>query len=158
MQRQADTTEAVESAQPPRFTTEFITISNISEGEIAHYDAMLVPTGDQSMVVEWFYNGKVLEASHRYRTVYSFGTVVLEIIGTKIEDSGTYTCRATNKCGTAELSTHLTCVERIAGQPPKFTSQIQSLSGLKDGQSAHFECTLVPVNDPKLKVEVMLLF
>lgn len=153
MQRQVDSTEAVENAQPPRFTTEFITISNIAEGEIAHYDAMLVPTGDQSMVVEWFKDGKLLEAGHRYRTVYSFGMVVLEIIGTKIEDSGTYTCRATNKCGTAELSTHLTCVERIAGQPPKFTTQIQNLTGLKDGQSAHFECTLVPVNDPKLKVE-----
>lgn len=153
LQKQTDTTEAIESAQPPRFTTEFITISNIAEGEIAHYDAMLVPTGDQSMVVEWFFNGKVLEASHRYRTVYSFGMVVLEIIGTKIEDSGTYSCKATNKYGTAEISTHLTCVERIAGQPPKFTTHIQNLAGLKDGQSAHFECTLVPVNDPELKVE-----
>lgn len=29
----------------------------------------------------------------------------------------------------------------------------QSLEGLKDGDSAHFECTLTPVNDPELKVE-----
>lgn len=29
----------------------------------------------------------------------------------------------------------------------------QSLEGLKDGESAHFECTLVPVGDPLLKVE-----
>lgn len=145
--------EQSESGQAPRFTTEFITIANIAEGQIAHYDAMLIPTGDQSMVIEWFYNGQVLEASHRFKTVYAFGMVVLEIIGTKIEDSGCYSVRATNKYGTAEISTHLTCVERLAGQPPKFTTQIQNLTGLKDGQSAHFECTLVPVNDPELKVE-----
>ena len=30
---------------------------------------------------------------------------------------------------------------------------LQSISGLKDGDSAHFECTLVPVNDQNLKVE-----
>lgn len=42
------------------------------------------------------------------------------------------------------------------GQKPQFTSQIQSLEGLKDGQSAHFECTLVPVGDPNLKVEWFL--
>lgn len=118
--------------------------------------------------------------------------VVLEILGTKVEDSGTYTCRATNKWGRAEISVNLECVERIGGQKPQFTTQLkvcskiynfflrslpkqrqpqtykyeyiciitnlqqchfQSLAGLKDGDSAHFECTLVPVNDQKLKVE-----
>lgn len=142
-----------EEGQAPQFTSEFIPLQNISEGEIAHFEASLIPTGDQSMVIEWFYNGKVLDASHRVRTVYAFGMVVLEILGTKIEDSGVYTCRATNKWGQAEISVDLGCVERSAGQPPKFTSQIQSLAGLKDGQSAHFECTLIPVTDPELKVE-----
>lgn len=147
-----DSIATPEIGQAPRFTTEFAN-KTIGEGEIAHFDASLIPLGDQSMKVEFFYNGKVLEASHRFKTVYSFGLVVVEIIGTKIEDSGTYTCRATNSYGTAETVTQLTCVERIAGEPPKFTSQIQSLVGLKDGQSAHFECTLTPVNDPELKVE-----
>lgn len=142
-----------ESGQAPCFTSEFVTIQSISEGEIAHYEATLLPTGDQTMRIEWFYNGKVLDASHRYRTVYAFGMVVLEILGTKIEDSGTYTCRATNNWGQAEISTTLGCIERLSGQPPRFTSHIQNLAGLKDGQSAHFECTLVPVNDPDLKVE-----
>lgn len=138
-----DTNPSAETGQAPRFTTEFVN-ATIGEGEIAHFDASLIPLGDQSMKVEFFYNGKVLEASHRFKTVYSFGLVVLEIIGTKIEDTGEYICRATNNYGTAETKTQLTCVERLAGQPPKFTSQIQSLTGLKDGQSAHFECTLTP--------------
>ncbi|KMY97015.1 uncharacterized protein Dsimw501_GD13415, isoform H [Drosophila simulans] len=138
---------------PPRFTTEFVNIADIGEGELAHFEANLIPVGDQSMVIEWFYNGKVLEASHRVRTIYAFGTVALEVLGTKIEDTGTYTCRATNKHGTAEISCNLECVDKPRGQKPRFTSHIQPLEGLKDGQSAHFECTLIPVNDPDLKVE-----
>ena len=53
----------------------------------------------------------------------------------------------------AEISVTLECVDMSSGQKPEFTSQIQSLEGLKDGQSAHFECTLVPIGDPDLKVE-----
>uniref|UniRef100_A0A182WJ15 Ig-like domain-containing protein n=1 Tax=Anopheles minimus TaxID=112268 RepID=A0A182WJ15_9DIPT len=142
-----------DAGHAPRFTSEFVTLKNVGEGEIAHFDATLIPTGDQSMTIEWLYNGKQLEASHRVRTVYAFGMVVLEILGTKIEDSGSYTCRATNRWGTAEISVDLECVDKSAGQKPRFTTQLQSLEGLKDGQSAHFECTLVPVNDPDLKVE-----
>lgn len=78
--------------------------------------------------------------------------VMLEILGTKIEDSGSYSCVATNKWGRAEISVDLECVDKSKGQKPQFTSQIQSLDGLKDGQSAHFECTLLPVGDPNLKV------
>lgn len=59
-------------------------LSNIEEGEIAHFEAMLTPVGDQSMRVEWFFNGEPLKASHRVRTVYAFGMVVLEILGTKV--------------------------------------------------------------------------
>uniref|UniRef100_A0A182TG18 Ig-like domain-containing protein n=1 Tax=Anopheles melas TaxID=34690 RepID=A0A182TG18_9DIPT len=142
-----------DAGHAPRFTSEFVKLTNVGEGEIAHFDATLIPTGDQSMTIEWLYNGKQLEASHRVRTVYAFGMVVLEILGTKIEDSGSYTCRATNRWGTAEISVDLECVDKSAGQKPRFTTQLQSLEGLKDGQSAHFECTLVPVNDPDLKVE-----
>lgn len=142
-----------EEGQAPRFTSEFTSVTNIIEGEIAHFEATLVPTGDQSMIVEWFHDGKQIEASHRIRTVYAFGMVILEILGTKIVDSGVYTCRATNKYGQAEQTVNLGCVDKSAGQPPKFTTQITNLEGLKDGQSAHFECTLEPVGDPDMKVE-----
>ncbi|CAH2104070.1 unnamed protein product [Euphydryas editha] len=142
-----------DTGRPPEFVTVFQDITDISEGQIAHYEASLIPTGDQSMVIEWFYNGKAIEASHRIRTVYAFGMVVLEILGTKTSDSGVYSCRATNKWGQAEISVKLECVDKSKGQKPKFTTHIQSIEGLKDGQSAHFECTVIPVDDPDMKIE-----
>lgn len=142
-----------DTGRPPEFITVFEDITDISEGQIAHYEASLIPTGDQSMVIEWFYNGKTIEASHRIRTVYAFGMVVLEILGTKTSDSGVYSCRATNKWGQTEISVKLECIDNSKGQKPKFTTHIQNIEGLKDGQSAHFECTVVPVDDPDMKIE-----
>ena len=78
---------------------------------------------------------------------------MLEILGTKIEDSGVYTCRATNKWGQDEISVNLECVDKSKGQKPRFTTHIQNIDNLKEGQAAHFECTLVPVGDPNMKVE-----
>lgn len=142
-----------EEGHAPVFTSEFVHLTNLSEGEIAHFEAGLTPIGDQTMTVEWHYNGKTISASHRFRTVHAFGMVVLEVLGTKIEDSGTYTCIAINKWGKAEQSVTLECVDKSKGQKPKFTTQIKDIVGLKDGQSAHFECTVVPTNDPNLKIE-----
>lgn len=153
LKKPEDKTDDADTGRPPEFTSVFQDLLDINEGQIAHYEASLIPTGDQSMVIEWFYNGKVIEASHRIRTVYAFGMVVLEILGTKTTDSGVYSCRATNRWGRAEISVKLECVDKSKGRAPKFTTQIQSVEGLKDGQSAHFECTLIPVDDPDMIVE-----
>ena len=37
-------------------------------------------------------------------------------------------------------------------RPPKFKTQIKDLM-LKENDSAHFECKLVPLGDPTMKVE-----
>ena len=37
--------------------------------------------------------------------------------------------------------------------PPKFKSPIRPLLNLAENQSAHFECRLVPVGDPDMKVD-----
>lgn len=153
LRKQPGASAESEAGQAPAFTSQSENLTNLAEGELAHFDATLTPTGDETMVVEWFFNEKAIEASHRIRTVHAFGTVLLEVLGTKVEDSGTYTCRATNKWGKAEISLTLECIDKSLGQKPRFTTQIQSLEGLKDNQSAHFECTLIPVGDPNMVVE-----
>lgn len=37
-------------------------------------------------------------------------------------------------------------------EPPKFITQIKDITTLKEGQSAHFEARLTPVNDANLVV------
>jgi len=54
-------------------------------------------------------------------------------------------------------------LENASGQPigfasspvleaPKFTTQLVDITNLKEGQSAHFEARVIPVNDPNLVV------
>lgn len=46
-------------------------------------------------------------------------------------------------------------VEETTTQAPVFTSSMKSIE-VKEGQRAHFECRIIPVSDPTLKVEWML--
>jgi hypothetical protein len=38
-------------------------------------------------------------------------------------------------------------------QRPVFTQPLQNIDAIAEGQTAHFECRLIPVGDPTLKVE-----
>lgn len=40
-------------------------------------------------------------------------------------------------------------------EPPRFITQFADIKQLKEGQSAHFEARLVPVNDPNLVVSLL---
>lgn len=39
-------------------------------------------------------------------------------------------------------------------EAPKFVTQLSDITQLKEGQSAHFEARLTPVNDPNLTVNL----
>jgi len=53
-------------------------------------------------------NIKILNfPGHRFRTTYDFGFAALDILSVYPEDSGEYTCKATNKLGTATSSIKL---------------------------------------------------
>lgn len=38
-------------------------------------------------------------------------------------------------------------------QRPVFTQPLQNIDAIAEGQTAHFECRLIPVGDPTLKIE-----
>ena len=142
-----------EQVEPPKITLISKNTTDLREGDSAHIEASLTPINDSSMVIEWFFNEEPLQASNRIHTIYSFGYIILEIFNTRTEDSGTYTCVATNDCGTDRITFQLECSETERGERPHFVSQMDSISGLNEGQSAHFECRLEPIGDPTLKIE-----
>lgn len=55
--------EAEESVDAPTFKAGIKEQLNIREGGFAHFEARLEPVGDSSMRVEWFKDGRPIEAS-----------------------------------------------------------------------------------------------
>lgn len=114
--------------QAPVFTLPVRDI-RVAENQAAHFEARLIPVGDPKLKVEWLRNGVPLEAcksqlislilsalaqtivfffiANRLTTMHDFGYVALNMKYVNPEDSGTYTCRATNELGQAVTSATL---------------------------------------------------
>lgn len=169
----------------PRFLTQPKSLTNMREGQHAHFECKIEPVTDPNLKVEWFKNGRPITVGHRFRPIHDFGYVALDIIDLIAEDSGTYTCRAVNLIGTDETSCTLVCrsseqiitltqneagleqihhledksryrrmeeIEETTKQAPIFTTSLKNIE-IREGQRAHFECRLIPVSDPTMKVE-----
>lgn len=104
-QRREDVDIAINQA--PRFITQLNGPSKLVEGQSAHYECRIEPYPDPNMRVEWYFNGKVLQSGHRYRTAYDFGFAALDILQVYGEDSGEYTCKVINNLGQATSSIKL---------------------------------------------------
>ena len=99
--------EDVVVKEKPSFTVQLNGPKNLVEGQSAHYECRIEPYPDSNMKVEWFHNDKPLSTGHRYRTACDFGFAALDVLSVYAEDSGTYTCKATNKLGSATSSINL---------------------------------------------------
>ena len=129
----------------PRFTVPISDISDLREGENAHFEARLIPTDDPTLTVEWFWKGKPLKAGSRIRTFCDFGFVILEVSPVYPEDSGEYQCRAKNVLGEAVTTATLNCSGKrniiMDSQLPKgmegAMDKIANLEGL--GRMRHAE-------------------
>ncbi len=76
----------------------------LMENQSAHFEARLIPVSDPKLKVEWFKNGVALQDASRISTLNDFGFVALDLKYVYPEDSGTYSCRATNELGEAVTS------------------------------------------------------
>uniref|UniRef100_A0A915LAH8 Ig-like domain-containing protein n=1 Tax=Romanomermis culicivorax TaxID=13658 RepID=A0A915LAH8_ROMCU len=155
----------------PNFSSEFRNLETY-EGKPVRFEAKLSPANDPQMKLEWFFNGNPLQMGNRIKTGYNFGFVTLDIIQCSPQDSGSYTCRATNSLGVAETNGVLFCQGVSAVAPgsqwadqnewgsdevavhnaPKFVSPLQNQEVDERGR-CFFEARVIPRNDPHLQVE-----
>ena len=101
--------EDMEPLVAPHFLNNPRSLDNLIEGQNAHFEAKLTPIADPNLRVEWFKDGQPVTIGHRFRPIHDFGYVALDIVGLISEDTGSYTCRATNNVGTAEARVSLHC-------------------------------------------------
>ncbi|KAL3105626.1 hypothetical protein niasHT_021729 [Heterodera trifolii] len=157
--------------------------NEFQEGDPIHLEGQIEPTNDNKLVVEWFFDGQPLPNGHRFRKVHDFGYVSLDILYAFDADSGEYKCVASNELGQAESNVQLQIApkgslftdpqheqswQRIqeleapkeaapeeeppAPEAPAFAGQLPSLERV-EGQPAHFETRVTPINDNKLQVQ-----
>ena len=101
---------------------------NIREGGFAHFEARLEPMGDHTMTVDWFKDGRPVDASSRITSFFNFGYVALTIKQVASHDSGVYTCVARNAKGQAQTEAKLTTVSKTEGDAQSKTwSSIQKV-------------------------------
>jgi titin len=89
----------------------------VDEGASAHFETRISPTDDVDMKVEWFVNGRPLQAGHRVKQINDFGFLALDILYTRLEDFGNVTVRVHNSLGVDETSTQLTQLGKLCPSP-----------------------------------------
>jgi len=94
--------------QPPHFITQ-IQSTTVDEGEPVRFECRVEPKEDPNLHIEWYRNGKLIPAGHRYRTVYDMGFVSMDILYVYPEDSGEYVCKAINNLGEDTTRAAVSC-------------------------------------------------
>ena len=136
-QRTAEEELAVSEA--PQFGHQLKNLT-IDEGVPAHFETTLTPVNDPTMKVEWYFNGKAVSMGHRFRTTYDFGFVALDILYAYPEDSGSYTCKASNMLGETSVS----CDLRVQG---KGGLLLDTMDGARLSQLKNLEARKTVIKD-----------
>uniref|UniRef100_A0A183TXY2 Immunoglobulin I-set domain protein n=1 Tax=Toxocara canis TaxID=6265 RepID=A0A183TXY2_TOXCA len=94
--------------RPPVFKAQLTNVG-VEEGEYCRFETQVAPVNDPYMKIEWFKDGKPVLIGHRFRSTLDFGFVCLDVLYALPDDTGEYTCVATNRYGKAKLSAKLAC-------------------------------------------------
>ncbi|KAK6027796.1 immunoglobulin I-set domain protein [Ostertagia ostertagi] len=105
--QEVDRPEEFQSLDKPKFVRPLAARIECMENDPVHFEARLQPANDVKMTVEWYHNGAPLPAAHRFRPMFDFGYVALDILYAYPEDSGTYTLVARNELGEAQCNLEL---------------------------------------------------
>uniref|UniRef100_A0A8D0KZ33 Ig-like domain-containing protein n=1 Tax=Strix occidentalis caurina TaxID=311401 RepID=A0A8D0KZ33_STROC len=118
----------------------------VTEGESVTLECHI--SGHPQPTVTWYREDYKIESSMDFQITFKAGLARLVIREAFAEDSGRFTCTATNKAGSVSTSS-----EEVSGEPiPPFFKKLTSLR-LKQFGPAHFECRLTPIGDPTMVVE-----
>ncbi|XP_035210044.1 twitchin-like [Stegodyphus dumicola] len=103
--------------------------------------------GRPTPTVQWFKDGKELN-KYDYNVNHADGVVTLEIVGCTVEDSGKYSCKASNPLGEDETWCHV-IVEDRKGPPVKTPSIVAPTpTGTPiPGQTSSYRSTYSPMRD-----------
>ena len=96
----------------PKFLTQ-MKDQMLNESMTSHFEAKLEPIADSTLRVEWYKDGRPLPYGSRFKQIHDFGYVALDIRQLIAEDSGVYTCVATNQMGQDQISVNLVCKRKF---------------------------------------------
>ena len=152
-----------EPPQRPEFVRPLAASADKPEGSNIHLEAQVNPVSDHTMRIEWLKNGKAITASSRIGTLFNFGYVSLNINGLRLEDAGTYICRAVNAAGEAFTTTtlkvtatvDLTASTGIAEQET-YIKKVQQLEEYQASKQVitRQESTVEPTQPPEFQTSI----
>lgn len=109
---------------------------NLKESDKCHFESRLVPINDPDLKVEWYKDGKLLRAGHKFKPMYDFGYVALDILYTYPEDSGVYLCKATNNYGEDVTQAEIKCYPKDSvieeSQLPEGIDTVQKMEAMEE--------------------------
>ncbi|PAV58522.1 hypothetical protein WR25_25180 isoform C [Diploscapter pachys] len=128
--------------------------AEIDEGSRFEFAARI--DSQPEAVITWLKDGIDVKSNMDYRQQYINGVASLVIEESFIEDTATYTVRATNSVGQAESSAKLIVKSRSAmsstileDEKPRFVKQLQNIQ-VNEGETAHLDCVIVGKPEPEV--------
>ncbi|XP_030387653.1 muscle M-line assembly protein unc-89 isoform X2 [Scaptodrosophila lebanonensis] len=106
----------------------------VSEGANLRLNCII--SGDENTNIEWLKNHRPLPKDPRYQMVYQNGEASLEIFAAVAEDSGNYTCCASNDFGESLTHAQLRVYKHFkeAAMPSTFTQPIRDTYSLNENE------------------------
>ena len=131
--------------KPPEFT-KVLENAEIPDGSPVRFEVYV--HGKPTPFVEWLKGTKLLKAGPRFETQTSDNSHTFVITSCRDDDSGTYTCKARNKFGTATCEATLLVSEDTV--PPRFTKKLYD-STADAGNTVEFSVKYIGSPEPKVK-------